>query len=81
MHISIANFSQMVTARVCITIVNKYKVLSAFPLTSLHLTLVHSKGDGQDRVQSDSQYLANGGKLGKHCQQIESRMRAFDYLI
>ena len=47
----------------------------AFPLTYLHLTLDHSKGQGQAHLQP--QYLTKGDKYGKHCycQQIECRIR------
>ena len=43
MHISIANFSQMVTGQTLLLAINEYWH-TAFPLVYLHLTLVCSKG-------------------------------------
>ena len=61
MHISIANFSQMVTDRTNTAIVNKsYKVLT---LAYLYLTLTHSKCQGQAHAHFDYGILAKGDRL------------------
>ena len=44
-------------------IVNRYKVANkAFSLAYLHMTLSHSKHEGQGHVQFNCQYLANGDR-------------------
>ena len=53
MHISIANFSQMVTYKSNIAIANRYKVAYGLSLAYLHLTLAHFKGQGQGHPHFD----------------------------
>ena len=57
-HILITNHLQVVKDRANIAIANKIKSHAA--LEYLHLTLAYSKG--QDHVQFDCQYLANGDR-------------------
>ena len=59
MHISIANFSQMVTYMANIAIPNEYKVAYGLSITifTFFLTLAHSTDQGQGGVQCECQYF------------------------
>ena len=60
MHISTVNISQTVTNRKNIAIANKYEVAYGISIGILHLTLDHSKGQGQGHAHFDCEYSAVG---------------------
>ena len=54
------NISEMVKDMVNITMVVKYEVIHRLSTENLHLTLAHSKGQGQDHPQF--KYLRNSDR-------------------
>ena len=52
--------SQTVADMVQVTIDNEWELFMSLWLAYLHLTLAHSKGEGQSQAHIDNKYLGNG---------------------
>ena len=55
----IENILQMVTYEKNITIALKYEVIYSLSIVNLHLTLSHSKSEGNGHAKVDGEYLRN----------------------
>ena len=66
-----------------ITATIKEQVMYGISIEYLHLTLTHSKGQGQVHAYFDSEYLGNGNRYGKnyYCCQTASHVWAFIWHI
>ena len=66
MQISSMNILETVTDEIKLLMPSNSKSCVGFWLTDLHLTVAHSKGQGQGNAPFDNEYPWNGNRYGKN---------------